>query len=342
MAPHPDIKAIMSSNDSSAPVDNQMGNKRIRSMPYDVIVSVGSGESAQEFECYKVVLSFASDYLDAMLSAGMKEEELGKISFPDKDIQKNGSSFTSLSLLKGEGKQKNNAMVNPRNVMTLLPWFHQFQMEEYVHECDECLARRYLSQDYDVFSFRERQDNESDADHQARIDQKKVRFWVIIQVFLMACKYGLESARNTTEIMLSNLIEGHDVSDLFGLSIVENLLGKMLPIQVDADGILSSGGECKILWTAFKKILFPHVSTLSPEVFDNNVHLPLLFHSYMQIHFEKGKARRIKTAAAKIINTIIKRYPERIGYSAHFLSTLKRHYNQEHTEEFKLLGIAPP
>ena len=57
----------------------------IRSQAPDVTVSVGSGESKQEFKCYKVILSFASEYLDAMLSSGMKEGEMGVIEFPDKD-----------------------------------------------------------------------------------------------------------------------------------------------------------------------------------------------------------------------------------------------------------------
>ena len=59
--------------------------KWIRSQAPDVTVSVGSGESKQEFKCYKVVLSFASPYLDAMLSSSMKEGEVGRINFPDKD-----------------------------------------------------------------------------------------------------------------------------------------------------------------------------------------------------------------------------------------------------------------
>ena len=56
--------------------------KWIRSQAPDVTVSVGSGESKQEFKCYKVVLSFASPYLDAMLSSSMKEGEVGRINFP--------------------------------------------------------------------------------------------------------------------------------------------------------------------------------------------------------------------------------------------------------------------
>jgi len=47
--------------------------KKIKSVLPDLIVSVGSGQSIQEFECYKVVLCFASDYFDSILCVGMKE-----------------------------------------------------------------------------------------------------------------------------------------------------------------------------------------------------------------------------------------------------------------------------
>ena len=65
----------------------QSKQKRIRSMPNDVTVVVGAGENQQEFECYnyKVVLSIASPYLDAMLSNEMVENSTSRIEFPDKD-----------------------------------------------------------------------------------------------------------------------------------------------------------------------------------------------------------------------------------------------------------------
>ena len=57
----------------------------IRSQAPDVTVLIGSGDSKQKFKCYKVMLSFASEYLDAMLSSSMKEGEMNVIEFPDKD-----------------------------------------------------------------------------------------------------------------------------------------------------------------------------------------------------------------------------------------------------------------
>ena len=62
---------------------------------------VGSGESKQEFKCYKVILSFASKYFDDMFSSGMNEDEdaTGKVQFPDSDPE-GWKHSTSLSLGK--------------------------------------------------------------------------------------------------------------------------------------------------------------------------------------------------------------------------------------------------
>lgn len=56
----------------------------VRVQSPDVIVAVGSGDNMQEFECYKINLSFAAEYFDIMLSSGMVEDNISRISFPDK------------------------------------------------------------------------------------------------------------------------------------------------------------------------------------------------------------------------------------------------------------------
>ena len=66
-------------------MDNTTQQKKIRSMPPDVTVVVGTGDYQQEFKCYKVVLSLASPYLDAMLSNDMVENSTSRIEFLDKD-----------------------------------------------------------------------------------------------------------------------------------------------------------------------------------------------------------------------------------------------------------------
>ena len=83
----------------------------IRSQSPDLIVSVGSGESAQEFKCYKIILSFASKYLDAMLSSSMKEDTLSKIKFPNKDPEE-WKMFYEFVNPQQIGKVKHTAKIN--------------------------------------------------------------------------------------------------------------------------------------------------------------------------------------------------------------------------------------
>ena len=59
--------------------------KRLKYQPPDVVVTIGSGDTKREFECYAVVLCFASIVFDTMLSVKMKERATHRIAFPDKD-----------------------------------------------------------------------------------------------------------------------------------------------------------------------------------------------------------------------------------------------------------------
>ena len=93
----------------------------------------------QEFECYRVVLSFATDYFDIMLSTSMKESQTSRISLPDKDPEewKLFYTFVDPSLCR-------EAKVTKANAMTLVPWFHEFQMTRLLDECDKFIAARLV------------------------------------------------------------------------------------------------------------------------------------------------------------------------------------------------------
>ena len=108
--------------------------KKIRGQEPDVIVAVGQGDKMQEFPCYRVALCFASDYLDAMLSSSMKEGESSRIEFPDKDPEEWELvyKFIDPSTLR-------DAEVTLDNVEVLLPWFHEFQMEGLLSECQDVI-----------------------------------------------------------------------------------------------------------------------------------------------------------------------------------------------------------
>jgi hypothetical protein len=64
----------------------EVPSKRIRCQEPDVIVTVGSDEDMQEFKCYGVVLSLASEHFNTILGNAMeKSENHSRVEFPDKD-----------------------------------------------------------------------------------------------------------------------------------------------------------------------------------------------------------------------------------------------------------------
>ena len=114
--------------------------KKIKSVPPDLIVSVGSGQSKQEFECYKVVLCFASDFFDSVLCPRMKEGTLSKIEFPTRDPRewKLFYEFIHPAIIGMMFRDE----INEENALKLLPWFDEFEMSDELEECRQIEMRR--------------------------------------------------------------------------------------------------------------------------------------------------------------------------------------------------------
>jgi hypothetical protein len=139
--------------------------KTITSQKADVTVIVGDGDHKQIFECYGVLLAYASPVLDAMLSSGMKEGERKVIHLPTKDpnvlwrlfhrcidsasaagyfcedkyFAEEGPFGPILLDNPGIEAKENAEFLNESSIMTLVPWFHEFQMEVYMRTSDAIL-----------------------------------------------------------------------------------------------------------------------------------------------------------------------------------------------------------
>lgn len=127
-------------------INTESPNSRIRSNETDLVVVVGSGESVKEFECYGVILAFASSKLDTLVSSSS-----GKLHLPNMDLESwdlfyrcidprsNGSNLEEVSTFhqyKGYGG----------SATTLLQWFHEFEMINHSAFCKEII-------DYDMKSI---------------------------------------------------------------------------------------------------------------------------------------------------------------------------------------------
>lgn len=346
--------------------------KTIRSAPPDVIVSVGSGDSVQEFECYRVVLSWASEYFDALLSSGMKEDKLGRIEFPDKDPEEFKLFYEFIKPSK-IAEVKYDANIDMGNVFKLLPWFHQFEMGNHVEECDRILARDWEGwRGYCKSRSYWKNTNTKRANENATDLERKEKFGRAFHIIQLADKYGLQSTRAHVGEDMPDLLS----DDLLDFPVFKFLLHMVLPLRlvpVDESGneseqielmMLAGGKGCKEMWHAFREIISPHVSSLSQEILDNSATFPLLVYSFLQIKLEKEKFQaaekhyeELRKSGTSIINYAM-RYPNTIFHelpSSRSISSggidtfgekimqeiISEHYAHQ-SEDFKRFGITPP
>ena len=101
--------------------------KRLRSIPPDVTVVVGTVPNAQSFSVYKLALCFASPYFDTMLSSGMREDNTNSIELPDKDPEE-WKAFYSIIDPSQIGQVQSESSIDEDNAVMLTKWFHEFQM----------------------------------------------------------------------------------------------------------------------------------------------------------------------------------------------------------------------
>ena len=321
----------------------------VRSQAPDVVVLVGSGDSRQEFKCYKVILSFASDYLDAMLSSSMKEGEMSIIEFPDKDPEEWKLFYDFIA-----PPSNRSAVITDANVTILLPWFHEFGIDAFVTECDAFLSAKYLSNDELQFWDKEQQSEESEEEHQARLGARKSKFEAILGVLTLSSMYSLPSTKAEMErriaVLLDMLLQTHD---LFDIASVKSLL-QGLPFElVNETGLTISEGESDHLLPACEEILLPYVPYLTQDIIDNEIYFPHLFYSYMQSKVEKERAAAVDASSGvgilraiihDVPNYLYQEMPQHTGGRVDHLARdkLKEVISNQHKENLQNLGITLP
>ena len=173
-------------------------SKKMRSQPPDVVIAVGEGDKMQEFECYSIILCFASpDYFDSMLSLQMKESETRRIVFPDKNPEEWKEVYKFIDY-----ETKDTAHVTNDNVHTLLPWFHMLQMTGLIVECDKVLSEMSC-----LFTKSRKSRRSKRFTSNEEIVEAKDR---LFSLFCMAHMYGLKKTMRGTCRQLKVLIKQHE------------------------------------------------------------------------------------------------------------------------------------
>lgn len=354
-------------DEEAATAEAGLASKRLKSQPPDLKVVVGgSGDDnvAQEFDAYSVLLCHHSPYFDTMLSTQMKENKERVISFPNKDPAV-WQLFYSVIDPRGE------AVITNDNVLTLLPWFHEFMMEAHVKLCEDCLAGSYfkdfhlhIPQDIEYWNPLRQEVEDSDA-HTIRLKQRKNEFTKIIEVLQVAMEYELRYAKLAAEQKVAALMKCLACTyDLFDFPTVKFLIQCIPPLEKTNVLNVKEGerwfGKSHLLWLLFfQKIVSHHASMLTQEMLDDEACFSALVYSYFQIEVEKKRGEEKLNAAKSIIRTFVDDAPRQL-YSKmpHAMSTtneyiddvardnlydiIESYQDGKHRENFKKIGLGFP
>ena len=286
-----------------------MDSVQLRFQPPDVRVAVGRGDARQDFECYKAVLASASPYFDAMFCADMREKSSGFVEFPDKDPEEWKLFYQFVS----PGQVLN---VSEENVLTLAPWFHEFQMEACLGECDEIISTivKKISKKKDSFW-------QNKGRGESALEERKVAFNRIIDLLCFTCKCDFEKSQGKAEFTLKHLMAKlhRETADLFNIGVIQKLLDLTLPLQgvTDENGktFFRSKGKSTVFWDCVKEhVCDEELTPLLLEAVNDKTALTCLIHAYFRT-FLKGEAKgEVKKheilSATRIVNGLIKAAPE--------------------------------
>ena len=255
----------------------------------------------QEFECYRIALSFASPYFDAMLSADMAENNNSRIELPDKDPGEWKLFYKFIDPNK-IATATPEVVINEETAIVLTKWFHEFQMEKYLSECDKVLQKKV-------------------AGHYESPGTTKSALKAIVELLKIACVYDLDgtmcAARGfVTLLFLASTIRP-DTVGLFDLPIIRELVDLFLPLKMEVVQIelgednneegggdndnegngpglrrLESNGKSSVLWRDLQALGFVNscLSGLSLDEINNNPMLPNLILGFIQKETLKKEA----------------------------------------------------
>lgn len=258
--------------------------KRLKFQPPDVIVTVGSGDKKREFECYAVVLCFASIVFDTMLSVDMKEKATlpHPIALPDKDPQEWELFYSFI-----DPSINRKAKIGKPTARILLPWFHEYQMEDMVLKCDEALSKVEL--------------------------QTKSRDWL-----------PTSDTRNTRERILRERLEFLALSSIYDLPKTQQTSTKIVSLVikhshdlVDLDLIktaISINSENKNLIWDYLKGLIPNLDK-NPDDYAGNELLPHLILAALEKRTKGAaalKATKEAASAEKKLRCVVKSVQEAV------------------------------
>lgn len=324
--------------------------KKIRSSSPDVIVAVGQGDGVQEFECYKIALSFASAYFDAMLSADMAESNSSRIAFPDKDPEE-WKLFYQFIDPNQIGEVKNDVTIDEKNAPKLVPWFNEFQMGAHVEECDKVLST--FAEATNLLFWDKKKYSDADVAKKEKMAMA-FRGIIIIKLLQCACLYDLKKTKTVAESFLYEIFG--ETCDVFDRPTISVLVELFLPLREDDfKGVkcFESSGKSGILWRFLVNSEFRmnYLEGLSVEDINNSKTFPLLVESFLHTCATREASWDMEELANGIISQIMGTFPgemynrlpdrnnDRRLAARGCMMDMMRHHFQTYKESHNRIGI---
>jgi len=360
-----------------------------------IYIFKGSGDNRQEFECYKIALSFACPYFDgkilycydyiystndtnsllclcllkyatAMLSTNMTENNESRIEFPDKDPTDQWKVFYPFIDPSKIGMATHSAIINDKNVMTIVPWFHEFSMESHLAQCDQFLSEKVVSIS-----------NIKKVDHGHWKETVLTSFWddanfakrkerteivkQIVQLLEFSCIYDLQKTKDETENTIQTFLDWDNLfktNHLFDIPAVKVLTTLFLPLaQEEDDGYkyFVSKGKSQVLrnWLDDGEFQQNKLDGLSLEEVNSSPMLPILIKTQIDLWAEQSESSNITNSARGLVRDLLDNAPNELynnmSHTADrntagrtcLMGILKK-ASSKHKEAFKKLHVTLP
>ena len=215
------------------------------------------------------------------------------------------------------------------NVVTLLPWFEEFQMKDYLIEADK-IIESYLRDKECVPPAKDSDDNKSsfwnvhlDEDI-VRLTKRQETFTHILELFNCTMIYRLNQSAYTADEIFCSLLKILEYTiDLFTPDVVKMLVPYMVGdmYEVAQPYAPPPGSSIRIF---FDELMLPHITgnegeewnvsqdfidsnkgwCISPDIVKDNPIFPLLVHSYLEQEAQRQQTESAKKIANKVVYDI--------------------------------------
>ena len=216
----------------------------------------------------------------------MREDTTNTIELPNKDPEE-WTLFYSIIDPSQIGEVRNQSRIDESNAATLTPWFHEFQMEKHLKECDDVLADKVQELSNWADKGRELL---STSFWGPDITIGRQKFSELIDMLEHACTYDLTGTIQEAESTIGCLLRSYlpRCHHLFDIEKIGKLVQLCLPVANNEDNrshhlSLISDGPCKQLWADhLYGFISPRRSEITADMVNSNEMFPLLLHSYIE------------------------------------------------------------